>query len=116
MSIWYRRGFTPPSWESWSTTSSMVDALVNAVQVVADGPEVVDALHLGDDVELATLVELQGHVADRLEARPELGLGLAHALGHRPHLAVTPGAQHHDPVGLAQPVGAQHDPLVAVEH
>ena len=44
-----------------------------------------------DDVELAALVELERDVARRLEAGAEAALGLAHALGDRPHLAVALG-------------------------
>ena len=83
---------------------------------LADRAEVVDRLGLGDDVELAALVEQQRDVAHRLEAAAEPALGLAHALGHGPHLAVAGGEQHDDAVGLAQLVGAQHDARVAVEH
>ena len=85
------------------------------VQVVADGPEVVDRLGLGDDVQLPALVELEGDVAARLQAGSEAALGLADALGDGPDLAVTAGHEHDDAVRLPQLVGAQHDAVLAVE-
>ena len=72
------------------------------VEVLPHRPEDLDRLGLGDDVELAALVEQQRHVHHRLQPRPEPGLGLAHALGHRPHLAPALGQQGDDAVGLAQ--------------
>ena len=87
-----------------------------AVEVVADRPEVVDRLGLVDDVELAaTLVELQLQVGGRLEAGAEAALRLADALGDRPHLAVAPGEDADDAVGLAELVGPEHDALVPVQ-
>ena len=61
------------------------------------------------------LVEQQAHVAGRLEPAAEAALGLAHALGDRPHLAVPAGEEHDDAVGLAQLVGAEDDAAVVVE-
>ncbi len=54
-------------------------------------------------------------MAHRFEPGAELRHRLAHALGHRPHLAVVLGQQHHDAVGLAELVRAQHDAGVAVQ-
>src|SRR5690606_8345566 len=68
-----------------------------------------------DDVELPPLVEQQLDVAGRLEPGAEPALGLAHALGHGPDLAVVAGQQRDDAVGLAQLVRPEHDPLVVVE-
>ena len=87
-----------------------------AVEVVADGPEVVERLGLVDDVQLAApLVELQLQVGGRLEPGAEAALGLADALGDRPHLAVVRGEDADDAVGLAELVGAEHDALVPVQ-
>ena len=62
------------------------------VEVLADRAEVVDRLGLVDDVQLAApLVELELQVGGRLEPGTEAALGLAHALGDRPHLAVVRG-------------------------
>ena len=86
----------------------------HAVEVLAHRAEVVDHLRLVHHVEVAApLPEQQGHVAERLEAGPELAPRAPHPLGHRPHLAVVLGEQDDDPVGLAQAVGAQHHPPVA---
>ena len=54
-------------------------------------------------------------MAHRLEPGSELRLGLADPLGHRSDLAVVLGHDHDDPVGLAQLVGAQHDPDIAIQ-
>ena len=86
------------------------------VEVLPDRPEVVDRLGLIDDVQLAAaLVELELQVGGRLEPGAEAALGLAHALGHRPHLAVVAGEHADDAVGLAELVGAEHDALVPVQ-
>ena len=69
----------------------------------------VDRLDLGDDVELAALVELEGDVAGGLEARPELALVLRTPLATARTLPCASVHQHHDAVGLAELVGAQHD-------
>ena len=87
----------------------------DAVEIVAQPPEVIDAVDLGHQIELATLVELQRDMAHRLEPRPELGTGLAHTLRHRPHLPAATGEEHDDPIGLAQLVRAQHDAFVAMD-
>ena len=87
----------------------------DAVEVVADRTEVVDRLGLGDDVELATLVQLHRDVARGFEAGAELALGLANALGNRADLAVALGEQHDDAIGLTELVGAQHHAGIAVE-
>ena len=76
----------------------------------------VDRLGLGDDVELAAprrAAATRGTIGSSRD--PKRALGLAHALGHRPHLAPARGQQHDDAVGLAQLVGPQHDPVLAVE-
>ena len=86
-----------------------------AAVVLAQGPVGVDGLGLGDDVELATPVDLQGDVAGGLEPGPEPASGLAHALGHGPDLAVTLGEDGDDPVRLPQLDRAQHDPLVPIQ-
>ena len=86
----------------------------HAVEVLADGAEASMHLDLVDDVEVApALPQQEVDVAQRLEPGAELRRGLAHALGHRPHLAVVLGQEDDDPVGLAQAVGAQHHALVA---
>ena len=54
-------------------------------------------------------------LVERLEPAAEAALGLAHPLGHGPHLAVAGGRQDDDAVGLAQLLGAQHHALVAVQ-
>src|SRR5690625_2792549 len=53
-------------------------------------------------------------MAEWFQPSPEAATGAAHSLGDRPHLAATLGEQMHDPVGLTQLVGAQHDPLIAI--
>ena len=85
--------------------------------VVAGDPqsEGTDGLDLGDDVERTPLVKLDVDEHERLDPRPQPGLGLAHPLGDRPHLAAFPGEQRDDPIGLAQLLGPQDDGLVAVE-
>ena len=78
--------------------------------------EGVERLGLVDHVELARpSYSSRLTWRHRLEAAAEAALGLAHALGHGPHLAVLGRHQHHDAVGLAEPVGAQHHAGVAVE-
>src|SRR5207245_7030247 len=86
-----------------------------AVEVFADGAEVVDGLGLRDDVELASLVEQQRHVHRGLEPGTEAALRLAHTFGDGAHLAAALGDERDDPIGLAEPDRAQHDALVAVE-
>ena len=87
-----------------------------AVEVVADGSEVIDRLRLVDDVQLAAaLVELQLQVGGRLETGAEAALGLADALGDGPHLAVARREDADDPIGLAELVRPEHDPLVPVQ-
>ena len=86
-----------------------------AAVVLAQRAVGVDGLDLGDDVELAAPVALQRDVARRLEPGPEAAPGLAHALGHRPDLAVSLGEDGDDPVGLPELDRAQHDPLVPVQ-
>ena len=55
-------------------------------------------------------------MAHRFEpCEPKLRLRLADALGDGPHLPVLGGVEHGDAVGLAQLVGPQDDPRVAVE-
>ena len=54
-------------------------------------------------------------MGERLQAAAELRGGLAHALGHGPHLAVALGQEDDDPVGLAEAVGAQDDTAVTEE-
>ena len=83
--------------------------------MLAQRPVGVDGLHLGDDVELAAPVALQRDVAGGLQPSAEAAPRLAHALRHRPHLAVTLGEEADDPVGLPQLDRAQHDPLVPVQ-
>ena len=75
----------------------------------------VEHLGLGDDVELAALPAQQGHVAQGLEPGTEPALGLADALDDGAHLAVARRHQRHDPVGLTETHGSQHDPLVPVQ-
>ncbi len=54
-------------------------------------------------------------MAHRLQAGPELRLGLADALGDGADLAVLGGVEHDDAIRLAQLVRAQHDAGVAVQ-
>ena len=91
------------------------DRVGEAAVVLAQRAVGVDGLDLGDDVELAAPVALQRDVARGLEPRPEPAPRLAHALGHRPDLAVPLGEDGDDPVGLPQLDRAQHDPLVPVQ-
>ena len=80
------------------------------LEVLPDGAEGVEHLHLVHDVELAPpLPQQEVHVGQRLEPGPEFRGGLAHPLGHGPHLAVALGQEDDDAVGLAEAVGAQHD-------
>ncbi len=85
--------------------------------VVADdvGGEGVDGLHLGDDVEVATRMQLNVDVRERLEPGTELAAGTANALGHRSDQPVLPGEQRHDPVGLAELVLPQHHCSIPVQ-
>jgi hypothetical protein len=78
--------------------------------------ERLDRVGLTDDVEVAVPVsEQQLHVAHRLESRTELRHRLAHALGDGADLAVVFGHQHDDPIGFAEPIGAQHHRVVAID-
>ena len=84
--------------------------------VLADpAPERPERLGLRDDVEVAARAQLQVDVHERLEPRPEPRRRAAHALADRTDLAVRPGQEGDDAVGLPQLVGAQDDRLVAVE-
>src|SRR5690606_18054439 len=74
-----------------------------------------DRLGLGDHVERAAGVELQVHMGERLQPRPEARGGAAHPLGHGPDLAGALGQDRDDAVGFAELLGAQHDALVTVE-
>ena len=91
------------------------DGVSEQVEILPQPRIVLDRLGLGDHVELPTLVEQEAGPVGRLQPGPEPALGLAHTLGDRPDLPAARGHQHHYPVGLAQLVGAQHDPLVPVE-
>jgi len=68
--------------------------------------------HLGDRVEVATLVENEVDVSERLEPATKPALRLAHALRHGPDLPVVRAQQHHHPVGFTERVGAENDSLV----
>ena len=83
--------------------------------VLAKRAERVDRLDLGDDVELAAPVALEGDVARRLEPGPEAARRLADPLGDRPHLAVALGEDRDDSVGLTQLDRAQNHALIAVQ-
>src|SRR5262249_45834905 len=88
----------------------------HAIEVLTHRPEMLDGLGLTHDAEITpALVQEQADVAARLEPAPRPALGLAHALGHGPDLPVALGDEGDDAVGLAQPMRAQHHPLVAVE-
>ena len=92
------------------------DAPRHAVEVLTDGPEGVQDLHLVHDVEVAPpLPQEEVDLGQRLEPAAELGGCLADALGDRPDLAVALGEEDDDLVGLAQAVGAQDDAVVAEE-
>ena len=62
----------------------------------------------------AALVELQLDVAERLEARPEPGLRLAHALRHRADASAVERVEVQHAVRLAQAKRAQHHRLGGV--
>ena len=83
--------------------------------VLAKRAKRVDRLDLGDDVELAASVALEGDVARRLEPGPEPARRLADPLGDRPHLAVALGEDRDDSVGLPQLDRAQNNALIAVQ-
>ncbi len=85
------------------------------LQVAPQVGEGLDDRHLGDGVQPPALVEHQVHLAEGLQAPAEAAGGLAHPLGHGPHLAVVGAEQHHHPVGLPEGVGPQHDALVVAE-
>src|SRR5205085_11421239 len=73
------------------------------------------ALHLCDDVKVAAALSQQDvYVPVQLERRTELALRTAHAFGDRTDLAVGPGQEGEDPVGLAVIELAQHDRVVAI--
>ena len=74
-----------------------------------------ERLGLRDHVERAPLVELQVGDHERLEPGSELRRRASHALRDGAHLAVAPGEQRDDAVGLAQLVGAQHDGFISVD-
>jgi hypothetical protein len=84
--------------------------------VVADdvGGERVDRNHLGDDVEIATGMQLRVDMRERFEPRAEFATGTAHALGHRTNQPVIVGQQGDDPVGFAELVLAQHYSPVSI--
>src|SRR5690348_7348361 len=82
---------------------------------LAQRPEHVERLDLGDDVELAALVALQRDVARRFETRAEATPGLADALGDGPYLAPPLGEDGDDPVGLAELDRPQDDAVVPVQ-
>src|SRR2546425_1114742 len=94
-------------------TSSRAPA--EAVEVLANGAELLDRLGLGDDVELAPLVQEKRDMAYGLQPGAELALGLAHALGDGAHLSPARREQGDDPVGLPQPDRAEHNPRLAVQ-
>ena len=54
-------------------------------------------------------------MSERLQPAPELALGPPHPLGNGAKLAPVRAEQHNDPVGLAERVPAQHNPLIAPE-
>ena len=91
------------------------DRVGEAAVVLAQRAVGVDGLDLGDDVELAAPVALEGDVGRRLEPGAEPAPGLADPLGDGPDLPVPLGQDGDDPVGLAQLDRAQHDPLVPVQ-
>jgi len=82
------------------------------VEVFANGPEEVDDLGLRDDVELTALPAHDRDVGEEVEVPAELGLGLAHPLGDRPHLAVLRGDERDDAVRLAEAHRSEHDTFV----
>ena len=69
---------------------------------------------LRDDVEAAADGQLQVGDHERLEPPAEPRRGAPHALRDRAHLAVLAREQRDDAVGLAQLMGAEDDPFVAV--
>ncbi|CCM64120.1 hypothetical protein BN381_330105 [Candidatus Microthrix parvicella RN1] len=84
------------------------------IQVGPGGRERVDPFRLGHNQQLtAALVQLHGHMAPRVQPRPEFGTRAPHALGNSTNSAPTFGEQNNDSVGLAQLVGAHHHGRIA---
>ena len=79
------------SWATWSTASSMAAPATTPVVVIAQGPEGVDDLGLGDDVELAAPVQRQVDMAERLQPAAEARLGLARSPWPPPGPCPRPG-------------------------
>ena len=85
------------------------------VQVLAEGRVVLDRLGLGDDVELAALVEQQADPVAAAPAGRRSGSWSCAPLWPPPAPCRGRGQQHHDAVRLAQLVGPQHDAFVPVQ-
>ena len=68
--------------------------------------EPMSGLNLGDDVEIAALVELAVHPRHRFQPSTESGLGPPNAFRHRPNPTVAGGEQRDDAVGLTKLVGS----------
>ena len=75
----------------------------------------IDRLHLGDDVEVAALVELEVQMGGRLQPGPEPALGLADPLGHGPDLAPTLGQERDDAISLSELDAPEDDPPLAIQ-
>ena len=91
------------------------DGLGEGAVALPQLPVGVDGLHLGDDVEVAALVELEVQVRGRFQPGSEAALGLADALGHGPDLAPPLGEERDDAVGLPQLHAAEDDAPVPIE-
>ena len=70
--------------------------------------------HLGDDVEVAAVRELDVDLAVDLQCRGELGARLADTPGDGADLAVLLGQEGVDPIRLAVVELAEHDRLLAI--
>ena len=83
------------------------------VEIQAQFGERSDHRHLSNRVEIPSLVEDKINVRQRLQPPPKATFRFAHALNHRAYLAVIRAEQHDDPVGLAERVSPEDDPLIA---
>jgi len=77
--------------------------------------ERVDGLHLGDDVEVSTRMQLNVDVRKRLQPCPELTARAAHTLGDRTYQTVLASQEGDDPVGLTELVLTQHHCSIPVQ-
>lgn len=57
-------------------------------------------LHLGDDVEIASLNQLQVNQIERIQTGTKFAGGASNPSCHRPNLAVLTRQHRHDPISL----------------